>query len=103
MAHSSKQKVTPEIPPIDVGPRWPFRNGSFMNFVFRAMYYGCSKKTLKQDVFNALGGEPNVARSERFWLELIEIMRRGTNRRRHFWKLNEEGNRYKIYDVNYLG
>lgn len=79
-----------EDPPKDV-VKWPYKNGSTMLYVFMSMYKGCNKAELEKEV------------SAQFnWKNMLKIMQRHDHRE-HTWKLNEEGSRFKIFDVKYKG
>lgn len=82
--------------PKDVGPHWPYRAGSQRRYAFQLMYDGIDKeafsKQCKKDAVNERG---------------LLVAMRGSGPREfrttHTWKVNEEGTRYKIYDIKYIG
>lgn len=78
--------------PKEAGPRWPFKKGSSMRYVFQRMFGGVNKKALQEEVEK--GGYN--------WPLQLKKMRQG-KRKTHTWKLNEEGSTYKIYDLKYIG
>lgn len=90
--------------PKELGGKWPFRNGSLMDFMWRNMYAGCSQKALHKDVISALV-DKGVAEedAEKTYKNVFKTGPGKLHNQTHTWKLNEEGGRYKIYDVKYLG
>lgn len=86
---AKKEKVVVDPAPKNI-VEWPYKPNSVMLYVFRAMLDGVSKKKLEAKVND---GKHN------FKL-MLSIMRRPIHTD-HTWKLNEEGDQYKIYDVKY--
>ena len=68
--------------------RWPFKNGSMILYCFQRAYKGVAQPELRKQT-----------ESSRFsWRIIMKALRKGGNNR-HTWKLSEENNRLKIYDV----
>jgi Sigma-70 region 2 len=91
-----------DAPPPEVGPRWPYKAGSALRTCFQMCYKGCKQKDLI-DLLNRTGHKstvPLMLRNMRHNFYEREITDRFPT---HDWKLNEEGGRFKIFAVKYLG
>ncbi len=89
------QKMLEGPVPKDV-VRWPHKEGSWMRENFMACYHGVKADDLRRS---------NERRGAN-WANKLARLRTGytgEKRRTHTWKLNEEGGRFKLYDVKYVG
>lgn len=86
-----------ELPVPSGMVRWPFKRGSVMRYIFQTMYKGCNAKELEKE----------IEKTGHNWKFMLSVMRtgiggRGSNKT-HTFKLNEDGGRYKISNVKYIG
>lgn len=102
-------------PPKGV-PVWPWRQGTAMQYIFMAIYFAEGGMTPKK--FDSLFAQadkktgtkagPLHTTNRDF---MLKVMRSGVNSSSwhggsvltHTWKFSEEGGRYRIYDVKYVG
>ena len=103
--------------------QWPYKRGSGMLYVFMHMLVGCNKKALERDVVvnstatkeseqvhtqagikEAYAGlsDKRKKKGEASWRNFLKIMKRYEHRE-HNWKLDEEGDQYKIHGVKFTG
>ena len=97
VAKKAKKDLGPP-PPKDVGPYWPHKRGSTMQEVFKAAYHGVKIEDLKKELLKT-GHESTLP----IFLQVLRRGYTGENRKTHTWKLNEEGGRFKIFDVKFVG
>lgn len=90
-------KVEVEAPPKELGPRWPYKTGSAMLYMFQRMYEGVKTDELKAE----------IEKSGFKWGPMLGTLRREDRYLQrnptHTWKLKEDGGFLKIYDVKYIG
>lgn len=93
----AKKAVKEEDVPEDV-VEWPYRAGSLMRWIWQSFYNGIKRSEFESQLTQN-GHKPEK------W---ITWMRRGANglkkgRATHTWKVNEEGGRFKLHAVKYVG
>jgi hypothetical protein len=91
------EKVEEDDLPVPAGMvRWPFKRGSVMRYMFQTMLEGCNAKNLEKEIEG----------SGHNWKLMLRVFRSGLAGaaiKTHKYKLNEEGGRFKITDVKYIG
>ena len=117
-AAKAKAEEADQYPPApkSIGGVWPFRDGTAMRYCFYTLFTtegGLTPKAFanlfrKADKAAGLKSGPLVGANHDF---MLKVMKSGVNCSSwhggsvltHGWKFSEEGGRYRIYDVKFLG
>lgn len=100
---AKKEKEEDDPVPAGIGPRWPYKKGSQRRWAFQVMLDGIKKAAFEKQCKSNVDekGKPCALNIK----ALLKSMRGGPGVKRatHNWKMNEEGDTFKIYAVTYHG